>query len=147
MLLSQTAEYALRAMAHIVLVEGDQASRAKDVAAGTGVPLAYVSKVLQRMVLVGLLSSQKGHHGGFRLARPARQVRLLDILAAVDEMLLANRCIFGKPSCDEKHPCPLHTTFFPLKEAVLQWAERTTLEDVKLGATLTPPAGLPRAMR
>lgn len=139
MLISQTAEYALRAMAHVVLTGDKELVRARDVAAATGVPLAYASKVLKRLVQVKLLESQRGHHGGFRLTRPPRQIKLIDVLSALDETLLDDHCLFGRTLCDLTKPCPLHHAFFPLKQAVLDWSRRTTLEDVRLGASVKLP--------
>jgi len=68
MLLSQTAEYALRAMAWLATVSGDEPVRAVDLSSATGIPTHYLSKVLRRLVLANLLESQKGQGGGFSLS-------------------------------------------------------------------------------
>ena len=68
--ISQTAEYALRAMSHLARPDA-AAMRAIDLARATQVPVHYLSKVLRRLVDAGLLHSQKGHGGGFVLARRA----------------------------------------------------------------------------
>jgi len=130
MLFSQTAEYALRAMAHLALAPDGAAVRARDLSAETGIPSDYVSKVMRRMVRAGLLHSQKGHGGGFRLARPRGEIRFLDVLAAADERIDPHRCAFGWGRCGDQAPCPLHESFSSLKQAVLDWAARTTLADV-----------------
>lgn len=127
--LSQTAEYALRAMAYLA-VPREESVRAADLADAIAVPAHYLSKVLRRLVQAGLLESQRGHGGGFVLSRPADQVRFVDVLAAVDALPTENRCAFGWGDCDVKNPCPLHPAWSRLNDAMTGWAEGTTLADV-----------------
>lgn len=128
--LSQTAEYALRAMTRLAQ-QGDQpALRATDLAVDTHVPVHYLSKVLRRLVAAGLLTSQKGHGGGFALSRPASQIRFADVLGAMGEAPVGGRCAFGWGNCDAKRPCPLHPAWSVLNDALQSWASRTTLADV-----------------
>ncbi|WP_373045964.1 RrF2 family transcriptional regulator [Vulgatibacter sp.] len=138
MLFNQTAEYALRAMAHLALLPEGTSVRARDLSAATGIPPDYVSKVLRRMVREGLLLSQKGHGGGFRLARPPAAIRFADVLAALDEGLDPERCAFGWGACGGHAPCPLHNAFSKLKAAVNTWASETTLADVGDGTVQLP---------
>jgi len=129
--LSQTAEYALRAMTRLAQQRGDEtALRATDLARDTHVPVHYLSKVLRRLVAAGLLTSQKGHGGGFVLARPAAQIRFADVLGAMGEAPVGGRCAFGWGNCDAKKPCPLHPAWSVLNDALQSWAGRTTLADV-----------------
>ena len=86
-LLGITAEYALRAMAHIAGAPRDQPATASELAAATFVPVHYLSKLLRKLVTAGLLVSQKGHRGGFVLVRSVQQIRFIDVLEAVDRAL------------------------------------------------------------
>ncbi len=131
MLLSQTAEYALRAMAWLACHSPEQPVRAKDLSKETAIPVHYLSKILRRLVLGGLLASQKGQGGGFRLARPPQEIRFVDILAAVDAYPQPGRCAFGWGACDELTPCPLHESWSQLNEALSSWASTSTLAMVR----------------
>jgi Rrf2 family iron-sulfur cluster assembly transcriptional regulator len=130
MLLPQSVEYALRAMACIANQPEGTALRARDLSLAIGVPSPYLSKVLRRLVLAGLLLSQRGRGGGFTLARPARQVRFIDVMMAVDFRPDPDHCAFGWGACDPSAPCPLHGAWSRLNEAVCDWAAQTTLADV-----------------
>jgi Rrf2 family protein len=127
--LSQTAEYALRAMAELARPHAEPL-RGSDLSSATQVPPHYLSKVLRRLVNAGLLVSQKGHGGGFVLARPAGEIRFADVLAAVDQAPHSGRCAFGWGSCDAQHPCLLHPAWSRLNDALMSWADRTTLAEV-----------------
>lgn len=129
-LLTGTAEYALRALAELAASAPGEMVRTVDLAKRTGVPEAYLAKVLRRLVSYGVLRATKGHGGGFALARAPGQIRFVDVLEAVDSMPLANRCAFGRPSCSPQDPCPLHPVWTQLKDAFLEWARTTTLADV-----------------
>lgn len=134
MILSLTAEYAFRAMARLAVQPDGEALRATDLSEATGIPPHYLSKIMRRLVAAGLLESERGHGGGFRLARPAEAIAFSDILAAVDAELDPTRCAFGWGRCNAKNPCLLHPLFSKLNGAVTDWASGSTLADVLAGA-------------
>jgi Rrf2 family protein len=130
-LFSQIGQYALRTMAAFAQTQSDEPPlRAADIAMRTGVPPAYVSKVLRKLTEAGLLTSQKGHHGGFRLAKETSRIRLLDVLAAVDALPDQKKCVFGWGACKAAAPCPLHPAWSELSGCVFDWARTTTLAQV-----------------
>ncbi len=133
MVLSQTAEYALRAMAWLVTTPTGEPVRAKDLSAATGIPTHYLSKVMRRLVLAGLLLSQKGQGGGFLLSKAPEEIAFIDILIAVDAYPAEGRCAFGWGECDASHPCPLHGSWAGLNDRLRSWAEGTTLADIAKG--------------
>jgi Rrf2 family protein len=104
----------------------------REIAATAHVPAAFLAKVLRRLVEHGLLEGQKGHHGGFRLARPAASIRVLDVLSAVEVQLLSSHCAFGYARCNASAPCPLHDMWLDLQHMCNTWARANTLADVDL---------------
>jgi len=104
-------------------------ARTRDLAGPARVPVDYLSKILRRLVEAKLLVSVKGHHGGFRLARPPSEITLAEILDAIDEGIDPDYCAFGFDRCDPKKPCPLHPVYSQLSEAVKLWSTRSTLAD------------------
>jgi Rrf2 family protein len=130
MYLSRTAEYALRTMACLARTAGSHNVRAKDLAPIAGVPLPFLSKVLRSLTAAGLLTSQKGHGGGFALTKNPDAIRFVDVLRAVDFDPAADQCLFGWDECDSANPCPLHPVWADLKEAIEDWARTRTLADV-----------------
>lgn len=131
MKLTQTAEYALRTMAQLAIEGGGEPVRAKDLAEATEIPVHYLSKLLRKLVVAGLLTSEKGHGGGFVLAKPAAHIRLMDVLEAVDASSVSSHCAFGWSKCSNEHPCPLHPIWIQLTEAFEAWACRRTLADLQ----------------
>jgi len=138
MLLSQTAEYALRAMAWLATVPGGEPVRALDLSRATDIPAQYLSKILRRLVLAGLLESQKGQGGGFSLARAPGEIAFIDILSAIDAYPAQGRCAFGWGECDAANPCPLHHSWNYLNEQIRDWAAGTNLEEMARFSSSSP---------
>ena len=128
---NQTIEYAFRAMAHLAIQPDNSPVRAKDLSEELNIPLPYLSKILRKLVLAGILRSQKGHGGGFSFAKPLDQIRFADILKALDYEIPTNLCVFGFGECDLHTPCPLHHTWSDLSQYLTNWAEKYNLESVK----------------
>lgn len=93
-MISQTAEYALRAVVWLASQDGS-ARTARQIAAGTQVPPGYLSKIMQSLATARLVTSQRGLGGGFQLARPAREISVLDVINAVDPLERIDRCPLG----------------------------------------------------
>jgi len=147
-LLSQTAEYALRAMAWITLRSPDRPVLARDLSMQTSIPGQYLSKILRRLVLAGILESRKGRGGGFTLARPPARISFRDVLEAVDAYPAEDRCAFGWGACNSRRPCPLHGSWGSMATAFREWATRTRFEGLGgvpalrwNGRRMRPPAG------
>jgi Rrf2 family protein len=128
--LSQTAEYALRATAWLAAESPRGPVRARDLSEGTQIPAHYLSKILRRLVLAGVLESQKGQGGGFSLALRPEQITFRAVLAAVDAYPDQDGCAFGWGTCDSTHPCPLHPSWSRMNEEFQDWASTTTFADV-----------------
>ncbi|MCP4594426.1 MAG: Rrf2 family transcriptional regulator, partial [bacterium] len=84
-LLSQTAEYAIRATTHLAQHHGEGHVMAKDVAKATAIPEKYLQKILRDLVHHGLLKSTRGHGGGFHLAKPPSRIRLAHVVSPFEQ--------------------------------------------------------------
>jgi Rrf2 family iron-sulfur cluster assembly transcriptional regulator len=136
-LLDRTSEYALRALAVLVALSPGESMRARELAERTGVPPEYLAKVLRRLVAHGILAGKKGHGGGFSLAKPARTIRVADVLEALGTTKHTERCAFGWGKCKPAKPCPLHPMWSKLSESFRSWCSETTLADVDLRRGMT----------
>lgn len=105
-MISQTVEYALRAMVYLAGIGPETAVNCETIAAHTQVPRGYLSKVLRDLVLAKLLNSQRGPNGGFSLAQRAADVSMLDVVNAVDPIVRLQSCPLGNPA--HVNLCPLH---------------------------------------
>ncbi len=131
--LTQTGEYALRAVAYIARHADEGPVLARNIASEADVPHEYLQKMLTELVRKRVLTSTRGIGGGFRLGRRAELVRLVDVIAPFDDVMQRSQCPFGNPNCGERNPCPVHERWSRVVEAYKSFLETTTVADLVTG--------------
>ena len=114
-MISQTVEYALRAIVTIAQFEG-QPCTARKISEITQVPSAYLSKLMQGLVRGGLVNSQRGLHGGFVLTKDPGKLTFLDIVDVIEPIKRIHDCPLGIASHGATL-CPLHRRLDDVMEA------------------------------
>lgn len=105
-MISQTAEYALRAV--VFLAEQDGVPRTNmQIAEGTEVPAGYLAKVMQSLSRGRIVNAQRGPNGGFVLRLPADKLTVLEVIEAVEPIQRYPECPL-KLAHHGKNLCPLH---------------------------------------
>ena len=141
-MISKTGLHSIRALAILADLPPGRCAGAAAVARRIGAPGNYLGKLLHALTREGLLESQKGMGGGFRLARDAAEITLLDVIRPTDGVDRLPQCFLGRPSCSETDPCPVHQRWAALRDAYLGLLAETTLADlVRHGSFLDSLAG------
>lgn len=96
--ISEAATMALHTMVFLA-AHNDRLYSTKEMATLHGVSEAHLSKVLQRLARVGLVTSVRGPKGGFSLGRPADEVKFLEVYESIDGPLIDTTCLLGTPVC------------------------------------------------
>ena len=105
--LSKKADYGLMAMKHLAEHAHHAACSAKDVADAYSIPPELMAKILQRLVKAGLLHSQHGTYGGYKLAREAGEISAFEVIRAIDGPLFITSCITVRGECDQTERCTI----------------------------------------
>ena len=118
MRLSDGVEWGVHACTVLAAVPPDRALPAAKLAEFHGVPAAYMAKHLQALARAEVLETVKGPRGGYRLARPADDITLLDVVEAIDGEDPAFRCTeirrrgpSAMPAREYTLPCGIHSAF------------------------------------
>lgn len=127
-MISQTVEYALRAVVYLA-GQAPSARTTDQVAAATRVPKAYLSKVLQALVRGGVVHSQRGIGGGMTLVKAPAELTILEVVNAVDPIQRIRTCPLGLESHGASL-CPLHRRVDDALASVEAAFGRTTLAEV-----------------
>jgi len=135
--LSQTVEYALRAATYLA-AEPDCPHTLDQIAATTKVPSAYLSKVMQQLVRVGIVVGRRGVGGGFMLARPPETVRIIEIVQAVEPFQRITSCPLGLVA-HGKRLCPLHKRVDAALASMEEAFSNSTLAEVLAEPTSSVP--------
>lgn len=128
---SKKCELALQAVLFLSAQEDGTWFNAAEISKQIKVPKEFVSKVLQTLTLSGIVASRKGKTGGFAIAKPASEIRLLEIVIAIDGMDMFHKCVLGFPGCSPDNPCPVHNRWGKLRDETYKMLSAETLEDVR----------------
>lgn len=141
MRLLETANLGVHAAA-ILAAEPGRRLRTKELAARLEASEATLAKVMQRLASAGLVDSKRGPAGGFRLARPGREISLKEILEAVEGPMNPIRCLFGRMICGRDR-CIFGDLAAKLDKIVSENFSKTRLSEVviRLEAKAGPDTG------
>jgi Rrf2 family protein len=131
-MLSRSSQYAIRALAYLAMRERGQWVLARQIAAALEIPPPFLAKILQTLAVEGILDSQRGRNGGFRLARNPDRLPIADIVDAFDKMGQGRLCVLGQKVCSDENACPLHHTWKHSLNSFRHRLQTTTLTDLSL---------------
>ena len=130
MLYSRSVEYAIRSFVHLAHLPGGQYAMVKQIAAEEEFPAPFLAKILQQLARKGLLRSTKGPAGGFSLRVPPDDIRLLDIVEALDGLAPYQQCASGLSECNDDMPCSMHDSWVALRGRIMDYLGRNTILDL-----------------
>lgn len=149
--LTRRGDYAVRAM--LALAEPHPVGSrngwlsVRRIAERMAIPHHFLPQVMRDLAAAGLVEAQTGRSGGYRLARPAASISLLDVIEAVEGDSRRQACVLRGGPCGRDGYCAVHAVFFAAQEALLGHFERTTLAEVAAvlpdldGRLASPPQG------
>jgi Rrf2 family protein len=127
---SKTTEYTLRILSYMANDESRLYS-ANEIFDQLKIPFRYLRKQLTVLSKSGLMQSEQGIKGGYRLARSNKEITLLDIVTACGETLADDMCFFGINKCSFGQKCAMHDKWAVVKENIRKVLRSTTLADLK----------------
>ena len=106
----------------------------KKISKDLDIPTPFLFKILQNMVRSKILSSNKGPHGGFGLAKKASDISLLEIIQAIDGLDIFEECLIGLRSCNNKSkdsvPCSTNRKFKPSSAQMYNFFKNETIKNL-----------------
>jgi Rrf2 family protein len=139
-MLSRSSEYAIRALSYMGARKERAFMLSREIAEELGMPPPFLAKVLQTLAGVGILESQRGRGGGFRLARDPEKLSLFEVVEPFDHLADRKICVLGQKTCSEETACPLHHAWKATRGMFLTALEGTTLAAVE---RMNVPGGFP----
>jgi Rrf2 family iron-sulfur cluster assembly transcriptional regulator len=151
MRLTTRGRYAVTALLDLALQPPDQTITLSEIAGRQSISVAYLEQLFAKLKRSGLVSSVRGAGGGYRLARDAHSIAILDIIAAVNESVDATRCD-GHGNCQDGAMCLTHDLWHELSERIEDYLagitlgsliDRKNVQTVVLRQTSTPVDSIP----
>lgn len=129
-MLSKTALSVVKAVVELAGLAPDEFEGAASVAQRIDAPKNYLSKQLKALASTGLVESQKGKGGGFRLGRSPDRIALFDVIEPIDQVSKWTGCFLGG-RCDCRKACPVHGRWATVREEYLNFLKETTVADIR----------------
>lgn len=129
-LIRRKTGYGLRALLYMALDPDRENFTADELAKAAKTTTDFIHKILQSLRDAGIVSAKRGPGGGFRLARPAAEIPLLEVVKAVQGSLTINRCVLGIDICHRAADCPLRATWLAIQQEMERALADTALADV-----------------
>jgi len=141
--LSKKADYALIALSYMAAPGQRPVVSAREMSERHDLPLELLAKVLQRLVQRGLLTSVQGINGGYRLARPATQVSVAQVVEAIDGPLMLTACTDASDDpCTQFSKCNIRDPLHRIRERIASALMSCSVAELAAEAT-TKPAEAP----
>lgn len=128
---SKKCEYGMQSVLFLAAQETGTVVSAEAISQVLKIPREFVSKILQSLRDSGIIHSTKGKAGGFCLAKPASEIKLIDVVEAIDGLEMFNNCVLGFPDCSPDTPCPVHDSWGALRTQAFNMLSEETLDKLK----------------
>lgn len=133
MKLSTKGRYAVTAMMDLAIHDVDGPVTLADISRCQGISLSYLEQLFAKLRKNGLVEGVRGPGGGYRLGKPASQISVADIIAAVDENIDVTNC-HGKEDCNGGERCLTHRLWVDFSKNLYNF-----LDDIKLSQFISRP--------
>jgi len=132
---SKACEHGIKAIIYIATqsIEGRRV-KIGDVAEHSGSPEAFTAKVLGALTKHKIVNSHTGPYGGFDIdIKRMKQIKVIDIVQAIDGDSIFNGCGLGFVECSNTQPCPMHEKFVKVRSEIKKMLTSATVHDLALG--------------
>lgn len=147
---TKRTDYAIRACLHLVDAGAAPVS-SRVIALRMDIPDRFLPQVLADLAKTGIVESTAGKLGGYRLRRDPGELKLIEIVEAVEGPSRSEQCVLEQRGCDANRPCALHPVWSAAQSAFINVLATTSLADVadrarvaddeRGGTRLTHPVG------
>lgn len=138
MQLTRQADYAIRALLKLSEAEYGSVIQTREIATDEDIPEKYLPTIMRTLARAGLVRTLRGNQGGVMLARKPADINLREVIEAIEEPIVLNRCLRDTGECDREEFCPVHPVWNRIQEMLVNRLESTNFAD--LAAAKTEPA-------
>lgn len=124
MLITRATEYAIRALLYLAKQPRGEIVYKKDICQTQDITPAFLTKILQPLIKLGIVGSQRGVGGGFYLIKDPAEVTLLDVVKAEEGPLYLNQCLSREGTCERDVFCPVHGAWREVRSEFLKILDR-----------------------
>ncbi len=130
MRLSTKSRYGTRAMLDIAINYGKGPVSVKSLAKRQDISVKYMEQLIPSLKLAGLIRSVRGARGGYTLSKHADQIRLRDIIDALEGSIFPVDCVDNPEMCDRAKKCVTYEIWKDIQNTINDMLDSLTLADI-----------------
>ena len=138
MKLTRGTDYGIQGVLFLAAQPYEKVTLLHDIARERNIPETYLAKIFQDLTKAGVVRSHRGAKGGFRLARPASEISLLQVIEALQGPIALNRCLDIRDACGNSPTCPVHVVLAKAQAQFVESLQAAKMDE--LGKSLEHPA-------
>lgn len=132
MRLTQETDYALRLVLTFSELNPGDFLTAKDISDSQNIPYRFLLRVIRKLKAANILASRQGVDGGYRLARPKREISIRDVVEAIEGGIHITRCLKSTAFCNAGYApeCKVHRALGAIQEKLLHEMKMANFESI-----------------
>ena len=130
MKISTKGRYGLRILLDLALYAKEEPRLMKDIASSQEISEKYISRLILKLNQAGLVDSFRGAKGGFMLAKPPKEISLLEIVEAMEGNIALVDCVFDKDFCPKSENCSACKVWASLNKKIRKQMKEISLKDL-----------------
>jgi Rrf2 family protein len=130
MQITREGDYGIRSVLYLARQPFNKVSFVNEISEDYKIPRSFLAKILQKLVKAKIVRSYRGVKGGFSLAKPAREITPLDVLAAIEGKLAINVCLVDKKKCNFSKHCPTYFLWANVQSKIVEMLKKTNFDDL-----------------
>ena len=131
---STKGEYGVRLMVQLGLHHGQGPASLAEIAEEEDLPRAYLEQLVMSLRDAGLVRSTRGAHGGYELARDPSEIKMSEVLRALEGPIAPMVCATDDPehgaTCDRSSRCTVNVLWVRIRDAIVGTLDNMTLDDL-----------------
>ena len=127
---SDSIKHSVQAMIYLANHDNERV-RVGQIATDYDIPKFYLAKLVQTLAKHHLIKTTRGRNGGIKLNKPAKDIRIIDIIHAINSPPPnEDMCIYGLDICTDLAPCPFHDVWKKMRENITDNLHHQNLENL-----------------
>jgi len=130
MKITKASDYALRVVGFFASAEKNRYYMRNELSEICNVPDSFLGKILQNLVKSGILESERGKRGGFKMSKNPEEVTVYDIIRSVEGDIVINECLVEGNTCKISGNCKIHNILDQVRCNLINELKRFSISDL-----------------
>lgn len=130
MQITRQADYAVRAVLYLAEQSNGRRAPTSEIARKQHIPPSFLAKIVSQLSVAGVVQTSRGARGGVSLARPSKEISLLEVVEAIDGPITLNECVLDPKACVFGSDCTVHDVWCNAQAELVEKLRHTNFQSL-----------------